>query len=85
MIERRRLVTPTAAAVLDHLALNAPRWADAHTFDAQIDAANAKVREAVDRIEDAPLPELRAQLVEAAARLIDAASELDRMIAAGDA
>lgn len=77
MTDIRQGITPTQHAVLDLIEQSAQHWADSHDFEAQLRMGAARAKNA----ERATLLSTkRAFAIEAAARLIDAADEIGRMI-----
>jgi len=81
MSDVREGITPTQHAVLDMLDRRAASWGDHLDFEGQLRMAHARARSA--RLA-AKLTAKRNFAIEAAARLIDAADEIGRMLAAGD-
>lgn len=77
MTDRRQGVTPTQHAVLDLIEREAPAWSQADEFDIRIAKASRRALAAQD---SRSLAAKRLLAIEAAARLIDAADEISRML-----
>lgn len=81
MSDLRQGVTETQHAVLDLIEEKAQQWADDHGFEDQLRMGLARAGNAHRCTK---LSDKRRYAIEAAARLIDAADEIGRMINAGD-
>lgn len=77
MSDLREGVTPTQHAVLDMIEEQGVEWGDLYDFEAQLKKGWDRARMA-SRV--TLLTKKRALAIEAAARLIDAADEISRMI-----
>lgn len=78
MSDLRQGVTPTQHAVLDMIEQQGAEWGDLFDFEAQLNKGWDLARRAA-RV--SLLSKKRSLAIEAAARLIDAADEIGRMIA----
>lgn len=81
MDDLRQGVTPTQHAVLDLLDAQAREWGDLFDFEAQLVRASERAKQACRTI---LLANKRRYAIEAAARLIDAADEIARLIETGE-
>jgi hypothetical protein len=73
----RQGVTPTQHAVLDMIEQQGAEWGDLYDFEAQLIRAADRAKQAV---RSTILANKRRCAIEAAARLIDAADEIGRLI-----
>lgn len=81
MTDLREGVTATQHEVLNLIDAQAPAWADLHDWEDQLRLGKTRAAQAM---RSSRLATKRNFAIEAAARLIDAADEIGRMIAAGD-
>ncbi|GGI82028.1 hypothetical protein GCM10007973_18080 [Polymorphobacter multimanifer] len=70
--------------IVQHLEEHQSEWSNHQTWQDQIEDASVLVRQANAVADDAPLHAVRAKLIEASARLIDAAQELGHCIEMGE-
>lgn len=82
MTDLRQGVTATQHTVLDLIEQHAAEWSDGRDISEQLRMAYARAGNAYRA---AKLQDQHRYAVEAAARLIDAADVIDRLLAAGDA